>query len=526
MTPRRLGLCAVVALLAALAWVVLAPPTIGGKTSYVITRGTSMAPAFHTGDLALVRAQDSYRVGDVIAYRSPTLGVVVLHRIHSGNAHGFRTKGDNNSWVDPDAIPADQVIGKLWLHLPGVGTYMHAGTLIPGALLLGAAGVAAPVRKRMRHSGRSLHRRGLPLLGTAGRSTASAWWAAASVVGAVGALLVLVGVRAPAPAPATAAVVTHGLELTYQAPGDGAVYQGGTLVTGDPVYLALNPFIDVRVHDHATGIPAAPSRALSLQARLTGAGGWEYTVPLDGQATGAGTDHDLQVRLDLTALTDVIGRATSRTGSDGGDHQIQLEPALVPAARSARPVEFPPVVFQLQGRRLVLSSGEHQRGAPITRTATEPGRTVPGSPSTARQVHLAGLSGSASVVGVAGVAALVVAGLVAVVALLRRPRDPVSRLPQPLVTVSGRDLTHDTVGVASLDELFALARRYDRPVLRLLVRGRPTYVVEESGVWFSCAAAGEPGQDRETQRILLPGDRPRPPRPRASGSSHPSGAAR
>jgi hypothetical protein len=193
-------------------------------------------------------------------------------------------------------------------------------------------------------------------------------------------------------------------------------------------------------------------------------------------------------------------------------------------------VEFPPVVFQLQGRRLVLSNGE--RGAPVTRTATEPGRPAQESAGPGRRVEVAGLSLPAVAVGGVGVCALLVGAALSVVGLLRRPRDPVSRLTQPLVSVSGRDLPHDTVGIASLDELFALARRYDRPVLRLLVRGRPAYVVEESGIWFSCAGAdtgqrtvaGDPGEDRETQRILLPGDRPRPPRPRASGSSHPSGA--
>jgi len=123
-----------------LVWVFLAPPALGGQTSYVVTRGVSMQPVFHTGDLALVRQRNAYEVGDVIAYRSPTLDVVVLHRIHSGDSHGFRTKGDNNSWVDPGAIPADQVIGKLWLHVPRVGSYVHTGTLVPATLHLGAVG--------------------------------------------------------------------------------------------------------------------------------------------------------------------------------------------------------------------------------------------------------------------------------------------------------------------------------------------------------------------------------------------------
>src|SRR4051795_7956672 len=116
MTPRLLSTWALGAYVLAGIWLLLAPPALGGQTSYVITSGVSMQPRFHTGDLALVRTQDSYAVGDVIAYRSPTLGEVVLHRIHSGDAQGFRTKGDN-TWLDPDTVSGDEIMGKLRLHV-------------------------------------------------------------------------------------------------------------------------------------------------------------------------------------------------------------------------------------------------------------------------------------------------------------------------------------------------------------------------------------------------------------------------
>ena len=48
-------------------WFFLAPSQLGGSSSYVITYGTSMAPAYHAGDLAVVRASGSYHVGEIIA---------------------------------------------------------------------------------------------------------------------------------------------------------------------------------------------------------------------------------------------------------------------------------------------------------------------------------------------------------------------------------------------------------------------------------------------------------------------------
>src|SRR5690349_18564899 len=111
MTLRRLSVWVLGVLALAGIWVLLAPPALGGRTSYVVTSGVSMQPLFHTGDLALVRTQSSYAVGEIVAYRSPTLGEVVLHRIHTGDAQGFRTKGDNNSWLDPDTVRPDQILG-------------------------------------------------------------------------------------------------------------------------------------------------------------------------------------------------------------------------------------------------------------------------------------------------------------------------------------------------------------------------------------------------------------------------------
>src|SRR4029453_16583587 len=64
----------------------------------LITQGTSMSPHFRTGDVAVTYVPRSYRVGDVVAYRSGTLDMVVLHRIVGTQDGGYVTKGDNNSW--------------------------------------------------------------------------------------------------------------------------------------------------------------------------------------------------------------------------------------------------------------------------------------------------------------------------------------------------------------------------------------------------------------------------------------------
>ncbi len=93
----------------------------------------------HTGDLAIVRREDTYSVGDVIAFK--VNGGFVIHRIYSVTASGgFTTKGDNNPGTDPWEIRPDQVAGKLWLFVPDVGRLI-AGLRDPIRLGLLAAGL-------------------------------------------------------------------------------------------------------------------------------------------------------------------------------------------------------------------------------------------------------------------------------------------------------------------------------------------------------------------------------------------------
>ena len=153
----------------ALAWLFLAPAKLGGQTTYVVTHGISMQPKFHTGDLAILRAQPSYHVGQVVAYRSATLHTVVMHRIVAENDGRFTFKGDNNSWTDPDHPTQADLLGSLAMRLPQGGRYLGAlhstsGRAIAGGVLalivLGGAG-SARRRRALRTSGRRANGRHL-----------------------------------------------------------------------------------------------------------------------------------------------------------------------------------------------------------------------------------------------------------------------------------------------------------------------------------------------------------------------------
>lgn len=141
-----------------LGWYFLAPTQVGGAATYVTTHGVSMQPQFSTGDFAVLRASSRYDVGDVVAYQSEVLGQLVLHRIVAEEQGRFTFKGDNNSWLDSERHPPQQVVGELLLHVRGGGLWMrYAGSfLVPGflvLLLMGVgAGTAATLRVGRRHA--------------------------------------------------------------------------------------------------------------------------------------------------------------------------------------------------------------------------------------------------------------------------------------------------------------------------------------------------------------------------------------
>ncbi|MDE3095493.1 MAG: signal peptidase I [Chloroflexota bacterium] len=115
------ALPALVGIALAAAWfVVFRPASLGGPASYVIVAGRSMESTLWMHDLAIVRRQDTYRVGDVIAFRVPE--GEVIHRIVGGDAaQGFVTQGDNNPSPDLWRPRPAQVEGAVWARVPAGG---------------------------------------------------------------------------------------------------------------------------------------------------------------------------------------------------------------------------------------------------------------------------------------------------------------------------------------------------------------------------------------------------------------------
>ena len=70
------------------------------RVSYVIVNGISMEPAYHLGDLTIMRKAAAYQVGDVVTYHDAEMNAYVIHRIIGVDQDQYVLQGDNNSWID------------------------------------------------------------------------------------------------------------------------------------------------------------------------------------------------------------------------------------------------------------------------------------------------------------------------------------------------------------------------------------------------------------------------------------------
>jgi signal peptidase len=105
------------------------PQSFGGHVAYVKVDGWSMVPTYHFGDLAVVRKQTAYQLGDPVAYRIPKgefgAGALVIHRLIGGDgSHGYVTKGDNRSIKDPWHPHTADIVGKVNFDVPGGGNML------------------------------------------------------------------------------------------------------------------------------------------------------------------------------------------------------------------------------------------------------------------------------------------------------------------------------------------------------------------------------------------------------------------
>jgi signal peptidase I len=132
---RGIGRPLVAVLVAILVWSLIAPVQLGGRISYVNVRGISMEPTLYTGDLMVMRRQESYEVGQIVAFESDMGGAIVVHRIVDVVGERHLLKGDNNAFLDRYTPTVDEIVGAEVFTIPGGERVANLAAATPTVVL-------------------------------------------------------------------------------------------------------------------------------------------------------------------------------------------------------------------------------------------------------------------------------------------------------------------------------------------------------------------------------------------------------
>jgi signal peptidase I len=511
----------------ALVWINFAPVGLGGSTTYVVTDGVSMEPRFHTGDLALVRSQSNYKVGEIVAYHSKMFHTIVLHRIIARAGSRYVFKGDNNNFVDFEHPARSQLIGSLWLHLPGVGARLQSlrspalvGALVTIAMLL-FTGAAFTHRRRLRRRQRRAGNARRPPR-QASQRTAGPRTPGGRTAGPVGEVLAI-GLLAMLPFTVLALLAftrptTSRLpfELPYRQSATfsysaeatpGPAYPGNRAVTGDPLFTHVVKAVDLHFGYmfHSTTKHSLSGRT-SLYATIASTSGWQTTVELGHPSYFRGDYAFATASLNLTSLVALL-HSVETTTAVGGSYTLTLTPHVSAQGRlGALPLHTtysPQVRFSVTPLEVqpMVSGGSSSAGTQPSANAFSP--SASGAVTGRREqplflsFKLAHLPvATAREIALGGIATVILATF-AILALARpRRRDEVAAIRARyghLIIPVARVWQLPGVGVidvADMEALVRIAEHYDRSVLYEETEdGEAFWVSDESGQFRYAVAA-------------------------------------
>jgi signal peptidase I len=513
-----LGTGVFVAVLVA-SWWYFAPTRVGGSTTYVATHGVSMKPRFHTGDLALVRPVGEYKVGDVVAYHSSVLQIVVLHRIVAIRSGHYTFKGDNNNFLDPAHPARADLIGRLWVRVPHGGVVLHAlhnpvvdavGCGLLGMFVLTGVGQSRRRRRRERKGAPGPGRVGPTIMkrereADPARTINFGPLLAGSTV-ALTLFLVIAIVAFVSPAHKASSLktpYTERVQFAYSAhTRRGPVYPDGRIKTGDPIFLSLVRGVDLHIDSSLTSAgPTSVSGAERVVLKLSGPGGWHRTFVVVPQTHFTGAHAVTDVTLNLPQLRGLQAKIGKLTGSESfAGFSMAIGPQVQFAGTlGGRPLSAtfkPTLTFQFAGGELQVSGGQGTGsgsfGTPQASYTQAQNGTV-STPSTApNTLTVVGHSVRIDVLRLIALIGLLFSLGATVFFYLRKRSEPFEETYRIqaqyghmiVPIVGGDDLGWPPVDVPNIKALVRLAESGQRLILHNRSNEVDTYMVNEEGTVY------------------------------------------
>lgn len=499
------------------AWIAFAPPQLGGRTSYVIVSGNSMEPGMHRGDLAIVRKHDAYGVGDVVTYRHPSIGPVI-HRIIDTDGARFIFQGDNNDFIDPYRPAQGELIGKLWIHVPGAGAWLsrfHSPAYVAGLMFVAFVGLGGGTAAVHVARGRRQKRHGrMRPTGTEARGAPSmspllrAWQDTLSILVATAAGLgVLAWVAFGRPAthevPENTPYSQAGEFRYTAATADGRVYDAGEATSGQPVYRRLSDSVAFGFDYtfEGTGTDALGG-SYQLVAELGDQNGWRRTLELTPETAFAGTAFTAEGVLNLARVDELIAILETQSGVKNDRYNVTISPRVKVAGRiNGTPFEdtFSGAALAMELDSVQLRLGRGTGQDPLDQLTPRADGNVTTRVERANSIGLLVLDlpvNGARMLSLAGLGVVLIATGAFVIALVNLWQGPApvdgTRLKSPLVTVRGRvpATRARVVDVTSLADLERIAQQASVVVLQEARPGFHAYFVHDGELIYRYQAIG------------------------------------
>jgi signal peptidase I len=505
---------------AGLLWGFFAPPALGGSTTVLMVRGTSMLPRFHTGDLVLVRKGDAYRVGMLAAYDALPFHAVFFHQIvgRAGNRYVF--KGLNNRVADPYHPPASEIIGAYWFSIPTVGLWLQFwrqpgnAALLVAATALVAAATSPRRRREMSGTGRQRARRA--------HGSFDGRWAGSVALGVAAAAAVAFTLYAAARAPfrtvSWSVPYQQRVDWSYGAPVPRSVaYPTGQVLTGDPVFDPPVRRLTVRFRYALEAHGARPlGGTAGLSAILTGSNGWRESWELVAPHRFRSGTVSLRAAIDVQRVVQTAAAVNRLTPNQLTQYTLAVVPtvsmATVVRGRWLAGRWTTPLTFSVNGSwlQLVVPAG----ATPSQVLDPKVTGAVAGSRLWPARLLVLGHAVPIPAAVRFGVLAAVVAGLAdawlwwrqaaevsrmgAASRIARRYGDllvDVDRLPSPLVD--------GAVRVGTIEGLVRLAEQCERLILHAYRDGQHVYLLEHVGEAYYFAASDDTLSVAESRRATV-----------------------
>jgi len=485
-------------------WIAFAPARLGGKTSYVIVNGVSMEPDFHLGDLTILRTASDYQIGDVVTYQDSRMQAYVIHRIIGRDQDRFILKGDNNSWVDAYYPTRDEIIGKLWIHLPKLGIFfkwlrtpfhMALTMVLLGGFLM--SGMIIVPSKKGKNKGYSS--------GSSGGMLESGMYIfgffALVFLG-----LSIVFLLRPLTRSSEKIEYIQESQFSYSATGTPVIYDTDVVRSGEPIFPKLTCFLNVGFTYtlQGKGLQSASGSHQIVARVLDEQSGWQRTLPMSGLTTFSGNSFFTTSTLDVCQIVSLVNILEQETGLRSNAYRLEITPQVTVTSSVAGTQisdSFEPrLVFRFDEVHFSLLTPKGQED-PLhlskTGFATNPNVEVNRLSVFGWQPSVLSLR-LASLIGLAlSLSGLLLLGIRLFV-LSQDNAETLIRFKYGALLVNVYDQNIESasslVNVTSVDELAKIAERHNTVILHMRSNFLDSYIVQSNGVAYRYASrSNKPG---------------------------------